>query len=109
MKVLCRPAQLVVTLCAPGLAFELTVTVAVDVSPPIDLSLVVGKALELTVLFCMVQASPLTVMTSWPPRAMTLGWAVTEVGSFHAAAVGAASPRTATAAADAARARVVRM
>jgi hypothetical protein len=90
-------------------ALVLTVTVAVEVSPPIDLRFVVGKAGELMVLPCMVQASPLTVMTSCPPRAMTLGWAVTEVGSFHAAAVGAAIPRTATAAADAARARVVRM
>jgi hypothetical protein len=52
---------------------------------------------------------PSTVTVSCPPRAMTLGVATMLLGVFHATAMGAASPTAATAAADTARARVVRM
>ena len=55
---------------------------------------------------------PSTVTVIWPPRAMTLGSATMLLGwlwSPPAVAAGAASPRTATAAPAAARARVLRM
>jgi len=102
-------SQLVVTLYEPGVAFALTVTVAVAELPPMDRNLVVGKALELMVLPATVQAEPLAVSTSWPPGAMTLGAAVTLDGWSQAEAAGAASPTVAAVAAATTKARVVRM
>ncbi len=102
------PSQVTVMSCVPGRALELIVAVPFEVSlaPWMGDSEVEGKALEVAV---PPFRQPSTVMVSWPPRAMTLGRATILLGVSHATAAGAASPRAATAAADTARARELRI
>lgn len=106
-----RPEQLTVMSYEPGLASCLMVAVPLDVSlaPLTGVRWVVRKASEVMV---PPWGQPSTVTVIWPPRAITLGSATMLLGwlwSPPAVAVGAASPRTATAAPAAARARVLRM